>query len=170
MVDFRPFRAWRYNPGVVGDLASVVCPPYDLITPELQQSLLQLSPYNVVHLEAGEGLDWNDPAEGQYRQTAVVFDEWQSQDVLRREDSPSFYLLRHTFEFPGPSQRTRLGLTGCVGLADYNAQQGLPPRIHRRTCRHGPGLSHAPVQRQLQPHHVPLPRPRRLPGPVAPAG
>ena len=118
MVDFRPFRAWRYNPGVVGNLASVVCPPYDLITPELQQSLLQLSPYNVVHLEAGEGLDWNDPAEGQYRRTAVVFDEWQSQDVLRREDLPSFYLLRHTFEFQG-RQHTRLGLTGCVGLAPY---------------------------------------------------
>ena len=125
MVEFRPFRAWRYNPNVVGDLASVVCPPYDLITPELQQSLLQLSPYNVVHLEAGESLDWNDPAEGQYRQTAVVFDEWQSQDVLRREDAPSFYLLRHTFEFQG-QERTRLGLTGCVGLAAYNARQVFP--------------------------------------------
>ena len=123
MVDFRPFRAWRYNPAVVGDLASVVCPPYDLITPELQQSLLQLSPYNVVHLEAGEGLDWNAPAEGQYRQTAAVFDEWRSQDVLRREDSPSFYLLRHTFEFQG-RRRTRLGLTGCVGLAPYGGGSG----------------------------------------------
>ena len=65
MVDFRPFRGWRYNSGVVGDLASVVCPPYDLITPELQDSLRRLSPYNVVHLEAGEGLDWDSPAADQ---------------------------------------------------------------------------------------------------------
>lgn len=53
MVVFRPFRGWKYNPDVVGDLAKVVSPPYDLITPELQESLLKRSPYNVVHLEAG---------------------------------------------------------------------------------------------------------------------
>ena len=50
MVVFRPFRGWKYNPDVVGDLNKVVCPPYDLITPELQESLLKRSPYNVVHL------------------------------------------------------------------------------------------------------------------------
>ena len=61
MVVFRPFRGWKYNPDVVGDLNKVVCPPYDLITPDLQESLLKRSPYNVVHLEAGENLDWNAP-------------------------------------------------------------------------------------------------------------
>ena len=125
MVDFRPFRGWRYNPGVVGDLASVVCPPYDLITPELQESLRLLSPYNVVHLEAGEGLDWNSPAADQYRSTAAVFDEWQVENVLQRDETPSFYLMRHTFEFQG-QQMTRLGLTGCVRLEDYEAGQVYP--------------------------------------------
>ena len=47
MVVFRPFRGWKYNPEVVGDLAEVVCPPYDLVTPELQESLRQRNPYNV---------------------------------------------------------------------------------------------------------------------------
>ncbi len=125
MVDFRPFRGWRYNPDVVGDLASVVCPPYDLITPELQESLRLLSPYNVVHLEAGEGLDWNSPAADQYRSTAAVFDEWQAGNVLQRDETPSFYLSRHTFEFQG-QQMTRLGLTGCVKLEDYEAGQVYP--------------------------------------------
>ncbi len=125
MVDFRPFRGWRYNSGVVGDLASVVCPPYDLITPELQDSLRRLSPYNVVHLEAGEGLDWDSPAADQYRSTAAVFDEWQAKDVLRRDGTPCFYLLRHTFEFQGEPM-TRLGLTGCVGLEEYENEQVFP--------------------------------------------
>lgn len=125
MVVFRPFRGWRYNPDVVGDLASVVSPPYDLITAELQESLRRLSPYNVVHLEAGEGLDWNAPAEDQYRQTAMVFDLWQSQRVLLRDQEPCFYLLQHAYNFQG-RRRTRLGLTGCVGLEDYQGRQVFP--------------------------------------------
>ena len=125
MVVFRPFRGWRYNPDVVGDLASVVCPPYDLITAELQESLRQLSPYNVVHLEAGEGLDWNAPAEDQYRHTAMVFDQWQSQGVLLRDQETCFYLLQHVYNFQG-QRRTRLGLTGCIGLEDYQRRQVFP--------------------------------------------
>ena len=69
MAAFRPFRGFMYNPGVVGDLATVVCPPYDLITPELQESLRNQSRYNVVHLEAGEGLDWNAGVAGSTSKT-----------------------------------------------------------------------------------------------------
>lgn len=76
MVDLRPFRGWRYDAEVAGDPASVLSPPYDLITPEMQAALRQLNPYNVVHLEAGEGLDWNAPAQDQYSRTASTFQEW----------------------------------------------------------------------------------------------
>ena len=125
MVDFRPFRGWRYNQAVIGDLASVLGPPYDLVTPELRESLRQRSPYNVVHLEAGEGLDWSAPEEGQYSSTAEVFAQWTKQGVLRREDRACFYLSRHGFEHQG-QQRSRLGLTGCVRLEDYDKGQVLP--------------------------------------------
>ena len=66
MAAVTPFRGWRYDPNVVGDMASVLCPPYDMITPEIQESLKRQNPYNVIHLEAGEGLDWSQQAEGQY--------------------------------------------------------------------------------------------------------
>lgn len=125
MVVFRPFRGWRYNPDVVGDLSSVVCPPYDLITPELQETLRRLSPYNIVHLEAGEGLDWNAPAEDQYRHTATVFEEWLRQGVLRRDSEPCYYLLRHDYQFQSQT-RSRLGLTGCVGLEEYERRMVFP--------------------------------------------
>ena len=82
MVVFRPFRGWKYNPSVVGDLNKVVCPPYDLITPEMQESLLKCSPFNVVHLEAGENLDWNAPGGNTYRSATDLFEEWQGSFVL----------------------------------------------------------------------------------------
>ena len=125
MVDLRPFRGWRYDPDVVGDPASVLSPPYDMVTPELQDSLRRRSPYNVVHLEAGEGLDWASPAEGQYSSAAALFEQWTGQGVLRRDQEPGFYLQRHRFQDQG-RQRTRLGLTACVRLEGYESRQVLP--------------------------------------------
>ena len=125
MVAVRPFRGWRYDIEVVGDPASVLCPPYDLITPELQQSLRELSPYNVVHLEAGEGLDWNAPATDQYSQTASLFQEWTRKGVLRRDAEPSYYLLRQQFQHQD-REWSRFGLTACVGLEEYDSKQVLP--------------------------------------------
>ena len=125
MAAFRPFRGFMYNPGVVGDMATVVCPPYDLITPELQESLRNLSRYNVVHLEAGEGLDWNAPPPDHYADTAERFDDWVRQGILQRDPEPCFYLVRHVYWFRG-QRRSRLGLTGCVGLEEYQARKVFP--------------------------------------------
>ena len=125
MAAFRPFRGFMYNPSVVGDLATVVCPPYDLITPELQESLRNQSRYNVVHLEAGEGLDWNAPAPDHYSDTAERFDDWVHRGILQRDPEPCFYVVRHVYPFQG-QRRTRLGLTGCVGLEEYQARIVFP--------------------------------------------
>ncbi len=139
MVVFRPFRGWKYNPDVVGDLAEVVCPPYDLITPELQESLRRRNPYNVVHLEAGEGLDWTRlygaGGGNLYRDTTALFEDWLGKQVLKRDGEPCFYLLRHDFTLAlGPrlrggdggfedQRRSRIGITGCVGLETYDSRQ-----------------------------------------------
>ena len=125
MVALKPFRGWRYDLGVVGDPASVLCPPYDLITPELQQSLRGLSPYNVVHLEAGEGLDWNAPAVDQYSGTASLFQEWTRKGVLRRDAEPCYYLLRQEFRHQG-REWSRLGLIACLRLEEYENRRVLP--------------------------------------------
>ena len=125
MVDLRPFRGWRYDPAVTGDLGSVLCPPYDLITPDTQASLRQLNPYNVVHLEAGEGLDWDSPAQDPYSRTASLFEEWTTRGVLKRDPEPAFYLSRQVFE-RGGVERSRLGITACVGLEPYETRRVLP--------------------------------------------
>lgn len=125
MAAFRPFRGFMYDPVVVGNLAAVVCPPYDLITPELQESLRNQSRYNVVHLEAGEGLDWNAPAVDLYSDTAERFDDWVRRGVLKRDPEPCFYLVRHVYPFEG-QRHSRLGLTGCVGLEEYQTGVVFP--------------------------------------------
>ena len=125
MANVTPFRGWRYNPAMVDDMAAVLCPPYDLITPQVQQALMGRHPLNVIHLEAGEGLDWSvDPA-GRYAETSARFEQWLNDGVLQQEGAPSYYLLRHGFELNG-QERSRLGLICCVGIEDYDTRQVLP--------------------------------------------
>ncbi len=130
MVDFRPFRGWRYDPKVVGDLSDVICPPYDLISPEMEDALRRRSPYNVVHLEGGEAPRRTSPQEDPYARAAALFAQWQQQGVLRRDERPSFYLVRHSFGFGGQA-RFRLELYGCLRTEEYESRQVLPHEFTR---------------------------------------
>ena len=125
MAKVTPFRGWRYNPAVVDDMAAVLCPPYDLITPQIQQALMDRHPLNVIHLEAGEGLDWTADPAGRYAETAGRFEQWLRDGVLQQDAEPSYYLLHHVFTLGG-RERSRLGLVACVGLEDYETRQVLP--------------------------------------------
>ena len=130
MYDLRPFRGWRYNPQVAGDLSDVICPPYDLISPEMEESLRRRSPYNVVHLEGGEAPRRSSPQDDPYARAAALFAQWQRQGVLRRDTQPTFYLVRHNFGFGGQAQ-SRLELYGCLRVAEYETRQVLPHEFTR---------------------------------------
>ena len=125
MAKVTPFRGLRYNPAMVDDMAAVLSPPYDLITPQIQQALMDKHPLNVIHLEAGEGLDWSAESAGRYAETSERFEQWLRDGVLHQESEPCFYLVRHGFSLAG-RERTRLGLVACVGLEDYETRQVLP--------------------------------------------
>ena len=125
MAKVTPFRGWRYNPAMVDDMGAVLCPPYDMITPSIQQALMDRHPLNVIHLEAGEGLDWAADPEGRYAETAGRFEQWLQQGVLRQDAEPGYYLMRHGFTLEG-RERSRLGLIACVGIEDYETRQVLP--------------------------------------------
>ena len=129
MVDFRPIHGCRFNPDVVGSLASVLCPPYDMIGPELQQALQQLSPYNAVHLEGGEQPDPADP-ENSYSQAAGLFRQWLERGVLKPDDAPRFYLMRHVYTFQGET-RQHLALFGGVAVEEYDTRRVLPHEYTR---------------------------------------
>ena len=120
-----PFRGWRYNPDQVGDMASVLCPPYDMIDEATQEALKRQNEYNVIHLEAGEGLDWNTSAKEQYLATSNLFDRWRQDGVLRQDAEPSYYVMRHSFPMGGKNM-VRVGLIASVGLEDYETRQVLP--------------------------------------------
>lgn len=125
MAAVSPFRGWRFNQNTVGDMAAVLCPPYDMIDEETQEALKRQNQYNVIHLEAGEGLDWNTSAKEQYTAASNLFDRWRKEEVLRQDTEPCYYLMRNSFLLGGKIM-VRVGLIASVGLEDYQTRQVLP--------------------------------------------
>ena len=129
MAIIKPFRGCRFNSDAVDSLSSVICPPYDMIGPELKAELQQRSPYNAVHLEGGEQPDPVDPEAG-YRQAAGLFQRWLADSVLTRDETPSFYLMSHTYDFGGRHYQ-HLGLFTDVLVEDYDAGAVFPHEFTR---------------------------------------
>jgi uncharacterized protein (DUF1015 family) len=114
MVDFRPFRGVRYTESA-GNLADLICPPYDVISESLERQLLALSPHNMVRLELAE-LSGPPPAD-RYERAASEFARMKREGVLKQDDAASYYLLRQRFSIGGVQQE-RLGLLGALQVEE----------------------------------------------------
>ena len=91
MPDVRPFRALRYESEIVGNLAAVVSPPYDLVDPAAAAELLASHPKNAVRLDV-PGDEQGDGPDDQYRRAARTFAAWRSDGTLRKDPKPSLYV------------------------------------------------------------------------------
>jgi uncharacterized protein (DUF1015 family) len=126
----RPFRALRYSPDAVPDLALVVAPPYDVIGPEEHRRLLARDPRNVVrldlpHSEAGDA----DP-DDRYRRAAHFLATWRGDGTLHRDPRPTISVVEDSYRLPGRTdERVRRGFFARVRLEPLGA--GI--RAHERT-------------------------------------
>jgi uncharacterized protein (DUF1015 family) len=137
-MEVSPFRGIRYNQKIVGNLAQVICPPYDVIAPEQQTRYYRRNNYNAIRLEFPE------PTGDRYQRAAITFQQWLKQGILEPDSVSSFYLHDHRFEYSG-HERVRRGLVARVKLEPWGS--GIYPheetsakaksdRLHlMRACR-----------------------------------
>lgn len=109
-----PFPGLRYNTEMVSDLAQVICPPYDIISPQAKKLCHRRHQYNIVRIEGGETPDGGGD---QYTQARDLLQRWLKQGVLKLEASPALYLHHHLFTLQG-DQKLRRGIFAAVGLGD----------------------------------------------------
>lgn len=124
MADVQPLRALHYNASVAGPLRDVVAPPYDVIDATQRAELLARSPFNVVAVDLPQGEP--DP----YATACELFESWQLQGALVRDDEPA--LWAHTQDYSGPDgeRRTRRGFFCRVRIEGYGPGRVRP---HERT-------------------------------------
>ncbi|MEX2159326.1 MAG: DUF1015 domain-containing protein [Dehalococcoidia bacterium] len=125
MADFRPFRGLRYDPSAVGDIGSVLAPPFDVIDAEEQAALHERSPYNVVRLELSEQRQDDNGRSNRYTRAASTLDAWRRAGVIAQEDEPSFYVYTQEFEFEG-ARRKRTAVFGRLRVEPWPAGSVRP--------------------------------------------
>src|SRR4051794_14831255 len=124
MADISPFAGLRYAADRVGDLASVLCPPYDVIGDDERRELEARHPENVVRLELPRGAD-----DARYATAARLLAAWTAEGVLRPDARESFYLYEQQFGHAG-QRYTRRGFFAAVRLEPLERRVVLP---HEKT-------------------------------------
>ncbi len=130
LADIRPFHGLRYNTSRFGrDLSNLVCPPYDVITPDEQAALYARHPNNAIRLELTKGEPTDQSDGDRYQRAAHWFSEWRSSEVLATERPPALYAYSQEFLLDG-APRQRRGLLAALRLEPWEKRVVRP---HERT-------------------------------------
>jgi len=129
MAEIIPFRGLLYNVTKVS-VEDVFAPPYDIITPEWQESLYNKSPYNIVRVDFGKEEPGDNETENKYTRAKRCLDTWIKKGVLVRSRKPSFYAYEITYSIHEVKRRF-FGFLCLVKLEDL--EKGS---IYPHECTH----------------------------------
>ncbi len=124
MADIQPLRALHYDQSLVGPLANVTSPPYDVIDAKQREELLERSPFNVVAVDLPKGEP--DP----YAAAGELWEAWQLQGAVVRDPEPALWAHTQTYVGPDGQTRTRKGFFCRVRIEGYGPGRVRP---HERT-------------------------------------
>lgn len=127
-----PFIGARYNTKVVGDLTDVVTPPYDCISPAMQDALYERNPRNFVRIILGKEIGGDDEFSNRYSRAASLLQEWKREQVIVEDAKQGFYLVEQDYKTPEGKSLTRRGFYGLTRLQGYGAGK---VRAHERTFK-----------------------------------
>jgi uncharacterized protein (DUF1015 family) len=125
-----PFRGLRYDQRAAADASALLCPPYDVISIDERDRLAARDPHNAVHLELPRSADGTG-ADAAYEAAARLFNSWQTEGVLRRDEWPLIYLYEQRYTLPGGAQAACRGFFCRLRLEPFGA--GGQVRPHERT-------------------------------------
>ena len=104
-------------------MGGIICPPYDIIPPSMQEELYDSSGYNAVRLELPKE---DDP----YGTAAERLAQWVQEGALMQDDEPALYPYFQTYTDPEGNTYTRKGFFCALRLHEFSEKKVLP---HERT-------------------------------------
>jgi len=120
LAEIRPFRGLRYQVSYVRDLATVLSPPYDVISPQEQRALYARSPYNTVRLEYGQERPADSDTDNRYTRAAADLRRWVAEGILAYDQRLALYVYDQEFHHQGTPYRRRC-LLARVRLEEWTA-------------------------------------------------
>ena len=132
MTYIKPFKGLHYNKEKIEDLSKVVCPPYDVISPEDQDAYHRLHPYNFIHLDLGKEKETDNKTENKYTRAKKIYEEWIQKGLLVEDSKPCLYYYKQEYTIRG-QKYTRLGFLALMKLEDPKDSKIFP---HENTHSH----------------------------------
>ena len=129
MAEVHPFKGVLYNTDQIADMADVVAPPYDVISPREQAAYYNQHANNVIRLILGKAQPGDKGPTDIHARAAEYFRHWMETEILSQDDVPAFYFTSVTFTV-GRERITRYGIIGRVRLEPFEKGVVLP---HERT-------------------------------------
>lgn len=129
MAQIKPFNGYIYDAGKVKDIASVLAPPYDVISPEAQEALYRRSEFNIVRLTLGKEEPGDNDSVNKYRRARQYLDEFIKKGVLVKDKTPSIYIYDQEYKTQA-GKKNRTGFVALIKLEEPENNKVLP---HERT-------------------------------------
>jgi len=119
MAKIKPFKAIVYNQEKIKELSKVVCPPYDVISPQRQQYFHDLHQNNLIHILLAKDI----PGEDKYKRASAYFKDWFKNEVLVNDSRPAVYFYSQQYNLKG-EKRIRLGFIARLYLEEKKSTFG----------------------------------------------
>ncbi len=147
MAELVPWRALYYNPEKIPNLAAVVTPPYDVISPEQQAIYYDKHLYNVIRLILPRPQRNNSDPDSRYLQAAADFSAWRQERVLIRDTAPALFYWETDYTLEGQTH-TRRAVVGLLRLESFDSGVVRP---HEKTFS-GAKTDRFKLMQQVQAH------------------
>jgi uncharacterized protein (DUF1015 family) len=117
-MQIKPFKAFRFDEAVVGDVGSCIAPPYDVISDAQQEQLYKKSEHNIVRIIKGKTTASDNGENNQYTRAADYLNKWIAQGALKQDTAETIYAYVQDFELAG-TQFQRLAFIALAKLEEF---------------------------------------------------
>ena len=117
-MEVKPFKAFRFNTDVVGDVGKCIAPPYDVITDAQRDGLWRNSKYNIVHITKGKTGAADNAQNNQYTRAAEYLRNWIAEGAIQEDSQATIYGYVQDFELGGTAFQ-RLSFIALGKLEDF---------------------------------------------------
>jgi len=117
MPEVNPFRGYRYNPKKIKNVAGVLSPPYDVISPKEQRALYRKSRYNFVRIDLRRGTKQHGKKGKRfYRAAARELESWIQKQIVLRDAKPCLYVYLQNYRSLSGKSAERLGFLSLMKI------------------------------------------------------
>lgn len=118
MAEIRAFKGMRFDTEKAGEIKSLCCPPYDIISESERLAFIEENPYNIIRLELPKG-------DTPYATAAELLKKWEDEGILKLEDKPALYIYEEEFTAYGKRNSIK-GLICRLKVEEFSKGVVLP--------------------------------------------